>query len=185
MAFSGEPSLSGFDDGIKEFGLSATPVYASEQYVNYDFIAVLGLAQRLHIRFLPITPQMLLGQIGEGGQSRINQASANVQISFAFKYFKHSQRCPFREIVQEMVVLSHPVVRRHQHIVRLEGICWDIPNDDQVWPVLVFQKSHLGDLYGFVRRKRFKTLSIEDRLRLCADIGIAIKDMHCNGIYIY
>ena len=68
-----------------------------------------------------------------------------------------------------MVALSHPVVRKHEHIVILEGICWDIPEDDQVWPVLVFQKSHHGDLHNFAKRKRFEELSIEDRSNLCTD----------------
>ena len=165
----------------KSFGSSATPTLASSQYANYDFIAVLGLAQRLHIPFLPITWQAGLGQIGEGGQARINQALANIQISFAFKHFDHPEPKPFQQTVQEMVVLSHPIIRDHEHIVRLEGVCWDIPSDHEVWPVLVFQKTHLGDLQRFARLKRFDNLSMADKLNLCADIGIAIRDMHHNG----
>lgn len=169
------------DSQTKVFGPSARPVNASKRYADYSFIAVLGLAQRLHIPFLPITWQAPLGRMGKGGQAGINEALANIQISFAFKLFKRPQEHPFRDIVQEMVALSHRAVREHEHIVRLEGICWDIPEDDQVWPVLVFQKSHLGDLYSFARRERFKALSIEDKLNLCADVGIAIRDMHYNG----
>lgn len=173
------------DYNTKIFGSSATPVLASEQYADYGFVAVLGLAQRLHIRFLPITWQAALGRIGKGGQARINQVLANLQISFAFKLFNHQQQYPFREIVQEMVVLSHPVVRKHENIVRLEGICWDISEEDHVWPVLVFQKSHLGDLHNFVKLERFKSLSMEDKVSLCVDIGIAIGDMHHNGNILY
>ena len=73
------------------------------------------------------------------------------------------------------------MVRQHKHIITLEGICWDIPEDNQVWPVLVFEKSHLGDLHCFARLERFKNLSIEDKLNLCADIGLAIRDMHRNS----
>ena len=177
---SGFVSLAS-DPNTKKFGSSARPVYASEQYADYSFIAMLGLAQRLHVRFLPITWQAALGHMGKGGQAVINEASVNVQISFAFKLFDRPQEHPFREIIQEMVVLSHPVVQKHDHIVTLEGICWDIPEDDQVWPVLVFEKSHLGDLHRFARLERFKDLSIEDKLNLCADIGLAIRDMHRNG----
>ena len=177
----GEVSSLGDDPSIKSFGPSATSIYTSSQYTNYSFIAVLGLAQRLRIRFLPITWQAALGPVGKGGQARINQALANVQISFAFKRLNHPDRDPFRATVQEMVVLSHPMIQGHEHIVQLEGICWDIPQDHKVWPVLVFQKSHLGDLYNFTRLEQFKNLSMEDRFELCADIGIAIRDMHCNG----
>ncbi|KAL8724888.1 MAG: hypothetical protein Q9166_007692 [cf. Caloplaca sp. 2 TL-2023] len=177
----GEISSLGDDLYTKSFGPSATSTRTSSQYTNYGFLAVLGLAQRLHIRFLPITWQAALGRIGRGGQARINQALANLQTSFAFKRFDHPDRDPFRETVQEMVVLTHPRIQEHEHIVRLEGICWDIPQDDKIWPVLVFQMSHLGDLYNFTRLEKFKTLSMEDRFNICADIGIAIRDMHHNA----
>lgn len=171
------------DYNTKVFDSSVRPVRASEQYAEYGFIAVLGLAQRLHVRFLPIQWQKALGQIGKGGQAAINEALINLQMSFAFKLFKYRPpQYPFREITQEMAVLCHPVVRKHEHIVRLEGICWDISEDDSVWPVLVFQKSQFGDLHdSFAKWQRFKNLSIEDKLNLCADVGIAIRDMHHNG----
>ena len=165
----------------KVFASGARPVHASEQYADYGFIAVLGLAQRMGVRFLPITWQTALGRIGKGGQAGINEALANIQTSFAFKLLHRPQQHPFKVIAQEIVVLSHPVVRKHEHIVTLEGICWDIPEDDQVWPVLVFQKSHFGDLCKLSKLKRFKDLLIEDKLSLCADIGIAIRDMHHNS----
>ena len=187
LSFSSDFHSLASDSHTKVFGPSARPVHASKRYTDYSFIAVLGLAQRLQIPFLPITWQAPWGQmgkgdqIGKGGQAGINEALVNIQISLAFKLFKRPQAHPFRDIVQEMVALSHPAVREHEHIVRLQGICWDIPEDDQVWPVLVFQKSHLGDLYNFARRARFKELLIEDKLSLCADIGIAIRGVHYNG----
>ena len=173
------------DPSTKKFGSSARPVYASEQYADYGFIALLGLAQRLHVRFLPITWQAPLGQMGKSGQAGIKEALANAQISFAFKLFNHPQQHPYREIAQEMVVLSHPIVQQHKYIITLEGICWDIPEDSQVWPVLVFEKCYLGDLHRFARLERFKDLSVEDILNLCADVGLAIRDMHRNGKMFY
>lgn len=181
LGLSGGIGSLASDPSTKKFGSSARPVFASEKYADYGFIAMLGLAQRLHVRFLPITWQAPLGPIGKGGQAGINESLVTAQISFAFKLFNRPQQHPFREIVQEMVVLSHPTVRQHRHIVTLEGICWDIPEDNQVWPVLVFEKSHLGDLHRFARLESFKDLSIEDKLNLCADVGLAIRDMHRNG----
>lgn len=165
----------------------ATPENPSTQYSDYGFIAMLALAQRLHIHFLPITWQAALGPVGEGGQAGINQALIHVQTSFAFKCFtKASQvhnfeRASFQELISEMVVLSHPLIREHPHVVRLEGVCWDVSQDDQVWPVLVFEKAHLGDLDQFITSSKGKKLFMEDRLNLCADIGIAIRDMHSNS----
>ena len=79
-----------------------------------------------------------------------------------------------------MIALSHSVTRKHEHIIRLEGICWNISREIKAWPVLVFQKSHLGDLDSFVRLKKFKTLSMKGSFDLCANVGIAIRDVHCN-----
>ena len=45
----------------------------------------------------------------------------------------------------------------------------------------MFERSYLEDLNNFARLERFKDLSIEDILNLCADIGLAIRDMDCNG----
>ena len=181
----GEESSLATNHNTKVLGPSAAPVRALERYSGYGFIAVLGLAQRLNIDFLPITWQAPLGQIGRGGQAGINQALINIQISFAFKHFDYKWQDPFREIVQEMVVLSHQVIRDHKHIVRLEGICWDIRSSTQVRPVLVFQKTDLGDFHKFSKLEKFKSLSIEDKLNLCADVGIAIRDMHRNGNVLY
>jgi len=170
------------------FSRSATVFRPTAQYADYGFIAVLALAQRLHIDFLPLTWQAALGPIREGGQAGINQALINLQTSLAFKCFgdspnRNDGRTPFQDIVSEMIVLSHPSIRKHPHIVRLEGICWDIPSNDQVWPVLVFEKTQLGDLYHFAKSGNGRSLGMEDRLKLCVDVGIAIMDMHSNSQY--
>ena len=98
LGYSGGFDSLASNPSTKKFGSSARRVYASEQYADYGFIAMLGLAQRLHVRFLPITWQAPLGQIGKGGQAGINQALVNAQISFAFKLFNRPQQHPFREI---------------------------------------------------------------------------------------
>ncbi len=179
--YFGEQSSLASNHNAKVLGPSATPIRPSERYGGYGFIAVLGLAQRLHVPFLPITWQAPLGPVGKGGQAEINQALINSQNSFAFKRFEYLEQDPFREIAQEMVVLSHQVIREHKHIVKLEGVCWDIKSSNQVRPVLVFQKTDLGDLHKYTKLEKFKRLSIEDKLNLCVDVGIAIRDMHRNG----
>ena len=172
----------GADPHTTRFGASATLVYPGEDYSDYGFIAVLGLVQRLKIDILPITWQATLGHLGRGGQGEINQAQVNVQTSFAFKCFDYtSQSDTLRQTIQEIVVLSHPLVQDHPHIVKLLGICWDIPQDEQVSPVLVFEKTHLGDLYHFALSGKGKYLSLEDKLKICVDVGIAMRDMHLSS----
>jgi hypothetical protein len=162
---------------------SATP-QSSDSSSNYSFIEVLALAQRLQVPFLPITWRAALGAIN-GGQAEIYQSLINAQTSLAFKLFRSHQRkkeSELQELINEIVVLAHPLIRQHPHVVRLEGICWDIPRDEHISPVLVFEKAQTGDLYRFLRSGQGERLSTMDRLNICVDIGIAVRDMHSNGM---
>jgi hypothetical protein len=51
----------------------------------YDFIAFLGVAQKLRVELLPITWQATREDIGSGATSQINQAFVSEGTSFAFK----------------------------------------------------------------------------------------------------
>ena len=122
---------------------------------------------------------------GGGGTAKIDQALVNLQTSFAFKPIKEKDKAKteliFREVISEIIVLSRPAIRQHPNIVELQGLRWDIPSDDKVWPVLVLEKSHFGDLYDFLRLPVGRDLSTNERQELCISIGIAIADMHSNG----
>jgi Protein tyrosine and serine/threonine kinase len=164
---------------------SAAPEKRVQSDTHYDFVTFLGLAQRLEIDFLPITWQPKLDVIGKGGTAEIWQTLINVQISFAFKRIKQSRQARldeskiFQDLILEIAVLGNEVIRNHPNIIRLEGICWDIqPGEEKIWPVLVFEKSQYGDLEKFANSDRGKIMRFEDRLRLCVDIGTAIKDIY-------
>ncbi|KAJ6439093.1 mutator-like element [Purpureocillium lavendulum] len=167
------------------FYQSASIASQSAETAGYGFIALLGLAQRLGVDFLPLTWQAVLGSLeedgkgGRGGQAKIFQSYVNPETSFAFKRF---ERDSFREVVSELLALAQDGIRKHPYITNLEGLCWDVMADDDVQPVLVFEKSHFGDLYHFMRSGEGKDISMGERMRLCVDIGIAIRDMHANNI---
>jgi hypothetical protein len=170
------------DPYITRFSASARRVRPAEAYSDFGFIAVLALIQRLTIDLLPLTWQAGLGSLGRGGQGVISQALVNIQTSFAFKRFESKgPDDPYREVVQEMVILRHPAVRDHPYIVQLIGVCWDIPNSSHVWPVLVFEKTHFGDLGHFMQSGNGRNLHAEDKLKICVEIGIALRDMHHNS----
>lgn len=164
---------------------SAAPEKRVQSDTHYDFLAFLGLAQRIEIDFLPITWQPKLEVVGRGGTAEIWQALINVQTSFAFKRIKQSrqasldERTIFQDLILEILALGNELIRSHPNMVRLEGICWDIrPGEEKIWPVLVFEKAQYGDLEKFTNSDRGKIMRFEDRLRLCVQIGTAIKDMH-------
>lgn len=166
---------------------SAAPAKGTPAGILCDFLSILGIAQTLKIDFLPITWQPALENVGHGGTAEIRQALVHLQMSFAFKRLIPAQSTTdetksFRTLIAEISVLGHPLIRDHPNILKLEGICWDVvPDDEKVWPVLVFKKARHGDLQTFMEQAEGKRLSLEERLDLCADIATAVHDMHSNS----
>jgi hypothetical protein len=155
-----------------------------------NFLSFLGIAQSLKIDFLPITWQPALDIIGQGGTAEIRQAMVNLQMNFAFKRLASPERVQlerseariFRSFIAEILVLSHPSVRDHPNVIRLEGICWDVvAGGEKVWPVLVFEKARNGDLLTFMGQAEGRSLTMVERLNICVDIAIAVMHMHSSS----
>ncbi|KAF1992761.1 hypothetical protein P154DRAFT_583495 [Amniculicola lignicola CBS 123094] len=147
---------------------------------SYGFISFLGLAQRLKIKFLSnrwLTGLTGLGNRGRGGQATILEGS-----TLAYKRFKRQgydgKNIDFQEPVNELLTLTHATVQNHPHVTQLKGLCLDFSDDNQVFPVLVFDMSTLGDLHHFASSEKFQAMSLYDRLQLCLDVGLAIRDLH-------
>jgi hypothetical protein len=116
-----------------------------------------------------------------GFTAEIRQSLINLQMSFAFKRLKEPDGGgSLAPLISEISVLGHPKVRSHPHIARLEAICWDISETDaeEVWPVLVFEKSQHGDLQRFLISDEGRDLGMDERLALCYHIATALFTMH-------
>ena len=76
-------------------------------------------------------------------------------------------------------------MQNHPNIVDLKGICWEIkPRTEKAVPVLVFEKAS-WDLQQFMNVREGMDMVVEDRLKICADIGSAIMALHAYGLSIY
>jgi hypothetical protein len=167
---------------------SPPPIEIPSMSLHNDLISFLAVAQYYELDFVSITWQIGLGQIGKGGSSEIRQSSLDPEVSLAFKctarldrrlLSKYDEQRAFNALVSEISILGHPLIRHHQNIVNLEGICWELPLASQkVWPVLVLEKSQLGDLQSFICSEQGRKISFEERLGLCTDVGSALKTMH-------
>lgn len=180
-----------FNSGGKDVSsaISTNPKNGNQPF---NLITFLAIAQKLEIDFLPIIWQPALSKVGAGGTAEIRQSLIHLQMSFAFKVINDAEwmdkidetqqlkemKTHFHGLVSEILVLRHPSVREHPNIVSLFGICWDILPSGCVWPVLVFEKTALGDLWSFAESEEGKNISIETRLKLCADITTAVRDLH-------
>lgn len=177
--------------------LSAVPSRAEGKSQLMDFVTFLAVAQKLDIDFLPINWQPALSEIGEGGTAGIRQSLISLQMSFAFKVIKTAEwmdaidesqrprktRLSYQALIAEISVLRHPSVCEHPNIISLLGICWDILPSGRVWPVLVFEKTALRDLWNFIKSEVGKTTPFDTRIKLCADVAVAVRDLHQSGKY--
>jgi hypothetical protein len=153
-----------------------------------DIVTLLAGLQEWKVGILPITWQATVAA-PLGATSRVDEASQTVHRSFACKRLSAGHKEPsvrnqsLRMILNEIAILSLPGVREHTSIIELEGVCWDVESDGQVWPVLVFDKTHWGDLSEFMNRPEGLTLSESSRWSLCLNIGEALFFMHEQGTW--
>ena len=152
-----------------------------------DFISFLAVAQYYEIDFVSLAWEQARGRLGSGGTSEIWQSNYDKRKNFVFKRMRSAitdsdeQENGFNALVSEISILSHPLIRHHQNIVKLEGISWEIhPKSHKVWPVLVLEKAQLGDLRSFMNSEEGRSTTLRDRLELCTDVASAIIALHSN-----
>ena len=142
-----------------------------------DFLKFLGVVQQHEIDVFPITWHPALDTIGEGATAEIRAALIDLQTSYAFKRYimsDNNEEKLLLHLISEVSILGLESIRNHPNIIKLEGVAWDINNDGQVWPVLVFEKAEHGDLETFFASNPGKDLTFEERLDLCIHIGTAL-----------
>ncbi|KAF8459297.1 kinase-like domain-containing protein, partial [Kalaharituber pfeilii] len=156
-----------------------------------DFLALLSLAQYVKLDVIHTTWDEMLKKLGEGATSNVRQARGVHKSAFAFKQFKQysDPQKLYMAIIPEILLLTHPLIREHTHIVKLEAVCFEVvkggdssnENDAKVLPLLLFEKAHHGSLRSFMEGVG-KTISFRDKLAICAGVGSAILTMHESNI---
>lgn len=89
----------------------------------------------------------------------------------------------FNEMVSEVTILGHPLIRHHQNIVGLAGIYWELSEKSDPWPVLVFDKANRGDMWAFGTSPMGLQMNLKDRLGICLDIAQAMTALHELGLF--
>jgi hypothetical protein len=148
--------------------------------IESDLIAFLSLVQKYDVDFLPITWQPALSTLGVGGSGTISQSTFITDMPLAFK--RYHEDGDFLPIMSEVLILSQPPIQKHPNIINLEGICWEIkPRTEKAVPALVFEKA-TWDLDQFMNLEEGMNMSIDDRLKFCANIGSALMVLHAYGL---
>ena len=185
--FSHKPALVSHSDGT--FSRYSASTSRTNRAVQSDLIAFLSIVQKCNVHYLPITWQPALGTLGAGGSGTISQSTFMTKKPLAFKRFhcRDSENSDggFLPMMSEVLILSQPPIQNHPNIVDLEGICWEIePRTEKAVPVLIFEKAS-WDLRQFMNVREGMDMVVEDRLKICADIGRAIVALHAYGLSIF
>lgn len=176
---------------VSYFEGTARPADEDAPDIPYDLLSVFAVAQKLGVDLLPLRWTGARARLGIGGQSSIDQEMIHFPLSYAFKRVRENRQDSAKErdilqtIITEISILGHPSIREHSNIIRLEGLCCDIQTDENIWPVLIFQKTGVGDLYTFAHSAKGNNLCMAKKLHLCADIAVAIRDIHSKGTELW
>ncbi|KAF8534369.1 hypothetical protein BDD12DRAFT_896064 [Trichophaea hybrida] len=174
--------LVSYTDGI--FSHYAASTICANDNIQSDLIAFLSVVQRGKVDFLPIMWQPALGTVSRGGSGTIYQSAFNHDLSLAFKQYHGSCNDDgyFLAMISEVLILSQPTIAKHPNIINLEGVCWEIKSEtNEAVPVLVFEKA-AWDLKQFINTEESMNLSIDDRLKICSDIGNALLTLHAYNV---
>ena len=182
--FSHNSALVSHSDAM--FSRYSASTSRANRVIQSDLIAFLSIVQKCDVHYLPMTWQPALSTLGAGGSGTISQSTFMTKKPLAFKRFHDSENSDgFLPMMSEVLILSQPPIQNHPNIVDLEGITWEIkPWTEKAVPVLVSEKAS-WDLQQFMNVREGMDMVVEDRLKICADIGGAIVALHAYGLSIY
>ena len=176
-----------YDNMARAMAWSQLWTHTRLEETPYDATTFIAAVSELDVDVVPITWHAGMGEIGRGKSAQIQQSMANLDIQFAFKRFTFpgSEEPDEGQIIRaamiELSALSHPALQAHRNFLKMYGVCWDIVTAEKLFrPVLVVEKSSLGDL-GHFMSKHGNTVNGEDRVELCADVICAVATLHANG----
>ncbi|KAL8923162.1 MAG: hypothetical protein Q9172_003259 [Xanthocarpia lactea] len=163
---------------------------ASSSLIPYDVTTFIATAIEHEVDFVPISWMPGLHRLGRGGTAQIRQTIVSLQTSFAMKqiHFPDANDPDEADIIRaaivELLVMTHRGLN-HPNLLRLEGVCWDMSDSTRpIRPVLITEKSALGDLNAFMVKSGSQTAA-DDRIEICAQVIDAIRALHANGRVIH
>jgi serine/threonine protein kinase len=165
---------------------------ASENVVvHYDLLSFISIARGHGLEFMNLSSWPALGTMGAGATSAVEQAQISAKVHLAFKRSQwedtddhRSQQLyinRFKALITEMMALE--LLRHHPNVIKLVGISWEV-EDEEVWPVLLMERSSIGTLASFIRTERWKDLPTSVKLKLCTDVARAVSKAHNYGMYL-
>ncbi|KFY99987.1 hypothetical protein V498_00364 [Pseudogymnoascus sp. VKM F-4517 (FW-2822)] len=87
----------------------------------------------------------------------------------------------YKALIYELIALE--LLSMHPNVIDLLGITWETDADtEQVWPVLLTERSIYGTMADFLRSEDGVELDCRAKLDLCTDVARACQALHTLGI---
>lgn len=200
-----------FTDGLNSFSGQSVGNVQESLLASFhaDFLSFITLAQYHKVDVWPRSWDPNFDEVGKGATGDVKQFLVDLKSQFAVKRFSAHRETRRRDLllesgeplvtqnneklfaamICELVILSQIKIKRHAHIIDIEGIAFDMEDDDQnsprLWPVLVIDKAHHGSLVRYMNSARPDEFNLFSRLRICAQIGSAISAIHSDSMSRY
>jgi hypothetical protein len=159
-----------------------------------SLVDLLTVIQKRNVTILPLSYNKGLAILGRGLAGVIQQSTADVTTSLAFKEgvpSKHEydteQEQDWYSLLTEIVILKHPAIQMNPHFVNLIGVSFYVEpcggiKKWRAWPLLVTLKANMGDLNSVFSDISQHILTDLMRLRLFAGIAEALHVLHSCGM---
>ena len=195
-------SMSSFDTSFpleRSNSLQLSPEFSSVNTVSSDvprsnynlvtFLAVIGWYAVDY--FNSFSWDFTLDIAAPSSTAKIFESMLDVNRSFVFKRMRplssgdpqHDEGQTYSNVIREISILRHPMLRCHPYIVKLEAVSWEI-DGDTIGPILVLEKAPYGDLAYFMTTEKGQDLSFTERIHICEDIASAMGALHGYSTYV-
>jgi hypothetical protein len=169
----------------------STGTNANNRDFHFDLLSFVSIAQKFAVDFVNLTWQPALEALGKGATSTIQQTQIDAAFNLAFKRSiawseeysadtvqQEAER--YKAIIYELIALE--LLRSHPNVIDLLGITWETDSEtEQIWPVLLTERSIHGSMADFLQSDSGTQLDYETKLTLCGDVAQACLAMHTLG----
>lgn len=165
-----------------------------EFYINFGMTDdlqtsnVIGEGAQFEAKRFRLTPQMSV-RTSKEASSRLTEGREVVfkrpKLTIDVMTGKFTESGVIENVVQELRVISHPVLRHHPNVLDVYGFAWE-PEDPNrvegvaVWPIVMVEYGEAGTLGDCLSQQ--DTLDLDTKLRLAGDIAVGVAALHKCGI---
>jgi hypothetical protein len=169
----------------------SAPTEANNRDFHFDLLSFISIAEKLDIDFVQTIWQPALEVLGKGATSVVQQAQMEANFNMAFKRSmpwseedfadtNQQETARYKALIYELIALA--ALSDHPNVIDLLGITWEIDGEyEQVWPVLLTERSNHGTMADFLSSEMGSQVDCQEKLGLCGDIARACQALHRLG----